>query len=322
MNQRYRNEDDFGRRAQVDENEHYFGQPSADPRFERDRNQRNRNRYQRDENQFSDRNQNSNGWNNYGSGDDSSSRNFGPSNADEAYNYGSGDYRSGGSGRGWDESRSSGQRSSGQWGDRDSAPGSSFRNNQEQGSRFPRSQFSNEYRDYGSNRDYSRPNAGISRDNPFGIGGRSLIDGNVGQGAYLSFGDNSRQAAGFYSGSQQRRGEHFGKGPKGYQRSDERIREDVCDRLAEDDALDARNITVTIAKGEVTLDGSVPDRFSKHRAEDIVDSISGVSDINNRLKVDKGFFEDIGDRMMSNQEHSGHAGERPIESKNGHSSLS
>src|SRR6187431_1632181 len=50
-----------------------------------------------------------------------------------------------------------------------------------------------------------------------------------------------------------------GKGPKGYKRPDHRIREDVCDRLSDDDELDASEITVTVKDGEVTLEGTVND---------------------------------------------------------------
>lgn len=44
---------------------------------------------------------------------------------------------------------------------------------------------------------------------------------------------------------------HKGKGPKGYQRSDERIKEDVCDRLSDDDYLDASDIDVQVTGHEV-----------------------------------------------------------------------
>tara|TARA_R110002050_G_scaffold213841_2_gene350155 strand:- start:68515 stop:69183 length:669 start_codon:yes stop_codon:yes gene_type:complete len=80
-------------------------------------------------------------------------------------------------------------------------------------------------------------------------------------------------------------GEHRGKGPKGYKRSDERIREDVCDRLADDDHLDATHISVAVNNGEVTLEGSIGSRRDKRRAEDCAESISGVSHCQNNLRV-------------------------------------
>jgi osmotically-inducible protein OsmY len=105
-------------------------------------------------------------------------------------------------------------------------------------------------------------------------------------------------------------GGFFGRGPKGYTRSDDRIREDVCDRLSYDDEVDASDITVTVSNGEVTLEGSVPDRHSKHRAEDIADAVNGVKDVHNRLKARKTFFQEVGDRLMGREEEpdQGHSG--------------
>jgi hypothetical protein len=103
---------------------------------------------------------------------------------------------------------------------------------------------------------------------------------------------------------------NYGKGPKGYVRSDERIREDVCDRLSDDDELDASDITVTVSNGEVRLEGSVLDRQSKHRAEDLAESVSGVRDITNNLRARKGLFREIGDKLSGEDrdDHRGHAG--------------
>jgi BON domain len=90
------------------------------------------------------------------------------------------------------------------------------------------------------------------------------------------------------AGAQQRRqdlGAHRGKGPRGYRRSDDRIREDVCDCLTDDPRIDASNIEVLVKECEVTLSGSVTSRGDKRRAEDLVESISGVRDVNNNLRV-------------------------------------
>jgi BON domain-containing protein len=103
---------------------------------------------------------------------------------------------------------------------------------------------------------------------------------------------------------------HYGKGPKGYTRSDERIREDVCDRLSDDDEVDARDITVTVKSAEVILEGTVNDRRSKHRAEDIAESVSGVKEVTNHLRARKGFFQELGDKISGDgdAEHQGHRG--------------
>jgi osmotically-inducible protein OsmY len=108
------------------------------------------------------------------------------------------------------------------------------------------------------------------------------------------------------SASLRREGSYFGKGPKGYTRSDDRIREDVCDRLSDDDEVDASDITVTVKGGEVTLEGTVLDRRSKHRAEDIAESVGGVKDVHNSLRTQKGFFQEMGDRVTGRDESAQH----------------
>ncbi|MRX49566.1 BON domain-containing protein [Paracoccus sp. S-4012] len=81
---------------------------------------------------------------------------------------------------------------------------------------------------------------------------------------------------------------HRGRGPKGYSRSDERIREDVSDRLSDDHSLDASDIEVSVSGGEVTLSGNVDSRQDKRRAEDIADDVPGVNHVQNNLRVKTG----------------------------------
>jgi osmotically-inducible protein OsmY len=78
---------------------------------------------------------------------------------------------------------------------------------------------------------------------------------------------------------------HRGRGPKGYTRSDDRIREDVCDRLTDDPHIDASEIDVRVAQGEVTLSGTVIDRTAKRYAEDLAERIGGVRHVQNNLRV-------------------------------------
>jgi osmotically-inducible protein OsmY len=78
---------------------------------------------------------------------------------------------------------------------------------------------------------------------------------------------------------------HRGRGPAGYTRSDERISDDVHDILTDDVGVDASGITVTVADGEVVLNGSVPTRYQKRRAEDCVENVSGVRHVQNNLRV-------------------------------------
>ena len=78
---------------------------------------------------------------------------------------------------------------------------------------------------------------------------------------------------------------HRGRGPKGYMRSDERIREDVSDALSDDPLVDATEIEVLVVGGEVTLSGTVESRFAKRRAEDCAERISGVNHVQNNLRA-------------------------------------
>jgi osmotically-inducible protein OsmY len=84
-----------------------------------------------------------------------------------------------------------------------------------------------------------------------------------------------------------RKGLYAGRGPRGYRRSDERIREDINDRLTDDWYVDASDIEVTINNGMVTLTGRVDSRDDKRRAEDIAESVSGVMDVSNQLRVER-----------------------------------
>jgi osmotically-inducible protein OsmY len=82
-----------------------------------------------------------------------------------------------------------------------------------------------------------------------------------------------------------RSGAYAGLGPKNYHRSDDRIREEISDRMTDDGDLDASDITVQVQKGEVTLTGTVRSRDQKRRAEDVAEQVSGVSDVVNNIRV-------------------------------------
>ncbi|WP_255592903.1 BON domain-containing protein [Bordetella sp. BOR01] len=72
--------------------------------------------------------------------------------------------------------------------------------------------------------------------------------------------------------------------PKGYVRSDERVREDLCERLSRS-GLDVSDVSVDVSDGTVTLEGTVPNRGTKHAIEDCADDCLGVSDIQNHIRV-------------------------------------
>lgn len=95
--------------------------------------------------------------------------------------------------------------------------------------------------------------------------------------------EHRSSSAGRMSGGESR---HWGRGPKGYQRSDARIQEEICDRLTYSD-VDAEHLEVTVNGGEVTLSGSVRDRWDKRRAEDIAEDIAGVRDVHNSIRIER-----------------------------------
>lgn len=80
-------------------------------------------------------------------------------------------------------------------------------------------------------------------------------------------------------------GKFRGRGPKNYRRSDDRLRDDVCDRLADNEWLDASDVEVNVVAGEVILTGLVDSRYAKRLAENISESVSGVSHVQNNLRV-------------------------------------
>lgn len=81
------------------------------------------------------------------------------------------------------------------------------------------------------------------------------------------------------------RGQFRGVGPRGYRRSDERIKEDVCQCLTDDHHIDASNIEVAVKDREVVLTGTVQSRAEKRHAEDLIERLPGVRDVVNSLRV-------------------------------------
>lgn len=133
--------------------------------------------------------------------------------------------------------------------------------------------YGRDYEDESSGGAYG--SAGYGRDLDYGRRGA------LGYGGYGGMG-GAETGTSAYNAQQE---QHRGRGPRGYRRSDERIREDVCDCLTDDARIDASNMEITVKEGEVTLSGTVTSRSDKRRAEDLVDEISGVKDVHNALRV-------------------------------------
>ena len=98
-------------------------------------------------------------------------------------------------------------------------------------------------------------------------------------------------------------GPQTGRGPRGYQRSDERIHEEVCERLTRHGHIDASDIEIDVHEGEVTLTGMVTDRQAKRLAEDVAESVTGVKDVHNRLRLGSiGWAEGMAERREADSE--------------------
>ena len=105
-----------------------------------------------------------------------------------------------------------------------------------------------------------------------------------GYGGQQGYGGGGVGYAGQGYGSQQ--GEHRGKGPKGYQRSDERIKEMVCERLRDDPSIDPSEVTITVLSGTITLEGTVDSRQAKNAIEEIAEQF-GSQEVQNNLRVQR-----------------------------------
>jgi hypothetical protein len=68
----------------------------------------------------------------------------------------------------------------------------------------------------------------------------------------------------------------------------------------------------------------VTDRYSKHRAEDIAESVSGVREVTNHLRARKGLIQELGDKLTGDDDaqHHGHSGSGTRNSPSGGASKS
>jgi hypothetical protein len=155
-------------------------------------------------------------------------------------------------------------------------------------------------RDYGSS--YGSGDAGHRGVDPYGTTGQSDFYGRQSQSrsreSYPSRYESDQRTSDYERSSWQSqvgRDEQeerpgffkrlFGMAPKGYKRSDERIREDIAERFMQSPEVDSSDVSIEVSAGVVTLEGTVRDRRMKHRVEDIADSCMGVKDVDNKVRV-------------------------------------
>ena len=147
-----------------------------------------------------------------------------------------------------------------------------------------------------------------------GLGPTGRTDLEFGQGYGRSSGYAVHQSGygsrgGWDVGAHQRdwvgeqRHSYRGMGPQSYKRSDERIREDIFEHLTDSHIIDARSILVDVNQGNVTLSGTVSERRMRYAAEDLVERIGGVANINNQLRVQQGDASTPGASSSDNERH-------------------
>lgn len=154
----------------------------------------------------------------------------------------------------------------------------------------PRADFGYERGGYGDRgrsnyeRGYGDAGSRLPSGRSYGGGDRGYEQG--GRGFWDRASDEVSSWFGDEDAERRRRMDQFrGRGPKNYMRSDERIKEDVNDRLSDDGDLDASDIEVDVANGEVTLSGHISNRWDKRRAEDLAEAVSGVKHVQNNLRM-------------------------------------
>ena len=153
---------------------------------------------------------------------------------------------------------------------------------------------------------------------PGGFGGRgyspSVWEGAAGRGEAP---DWTRERERSY-----RARDYSGRGPRGYQRSNERITEDVCDALTRHPDVDASNISVRCENGEVVLSGTVNDRHEKRLAEDAAERIAGVREVRNEIRLYRPSEEEMEGTMRrgSSEGRMGEDGQEEEQTRRGSSS--
>ncbi len=152
--------------------------------------------------------------------------------------------------------------------------------------------------------DYARGSGRSMGQGGFGDAHGSVFGSQPSQQGYGRMGVGSGRGMGMGSGLDDSRGafgqQTFGQGfglsgqkgsdfraPKGYQRSDERIREDVCETLGRHPDVDPSDIEITVQSGEVTLSGTVDESRARRTAEEVIERMPGVKDVHNHIRVNR-----------------------------------
>lgn len=193
--------------------------------------------------------------------------------------YGSGNYGNTGYGQG-SSGFASYRGSEGSFGSSQGGYGGGYGGYSQQGSQGPGSYGSQYYNERGER------GGPATREREGSLGGYYGSSYGSGIGGYAGGYGNYGGGMGSYMGQGAMPGRHAGRGPRGWQRSDDRIKEDINERLTQHPDIDASDIDVQVHNAEVTLTGKVDERRAKRLAEDVAESVSGVRQVHNQLRVE------------------------------------
>lgn len=133
------------------------------------------------------------------------------------------------------------------------------------------------YRGYGSGFDRGTGNYGGAVHWGRGFGGVGATQGYAG---------TTLPEAGLFTAEVWERGPYRGLAPKGYSRSDERIREDICDELTRRSDIDPSRLTVRVENGDVTIEGTVRDLETRRLVDEVASRSVGIKQVHNELRVE------------------------------------
>jgi osmotically-inducible protein OsmY len=77
----------------------------------------------------------------------------------------------------------------------------------------------------------------------------------------------------------------FPRGPKGFKRSDERLKDDIAERLMYQNDIDVSDVSLDVKDSKVTLEGTVPERWMRFAIDDLAESVIGVESVENNVRV-------------------------------------
>jgi osmotically-inducible protein OsmY len=77
------------------------------------------------------------------------------------------------------------------------------------------------------------------------------------------------------------------RGPRGWVRSDERILDELCERIVRG-GIDASDLVVEVEGGEVSLDGGLGTREERRYVVDLAERILGVKSVYADIRVREG----------------------------------